>query len=296
MPKLIPEPVQRQLDGLSNMTAHARRLYQQGVLDAGELRKIEVFEAEQRGHIADTETYASMRQDGTWDKLEQVLNDPRSGTAAEREMLARKVAAHKIGQDAVNHQPKDEAEQKAVMETARKRMSEFVDMSDEDADNDLAVYEKAAKITLGDKVSKPVEEPSWSKPVQKISDDDPDVKAFRLRDENTKGTDRYQKAYGNDGVKRAADGRIIAKSTLREDADRAPKKQKILNDLTEKPVGSDRGDGMVVDEWGVMTKGEAEDRERFEQSQANDRAAAAEASPPPPSDPGPVTLANPHEA
>jgi hypothetical protein len=149
MPKLIPEPVLRQLTGLQNMTAHARRLFQQGVLDAGELRKIEVFEAEQRGHIADTETYAAMRADGTWDRLEQILNDPRSGSAAEREMLARRVAAHKIGQDAVNYQPQTEAEAKAVMAAAREKMATFVNMDDEDADNDLAVYEKAAKITLG---------------------------------------------------------------------------------------------------------------------------------------------------
>jgi hypothetical protein len=65
-----------------------------------------------------------------------------------------------------------------------------------------------------------VETPSWAKPLQRLSDDDPDVKAFRLRDENTRGTDCYQKAYGNDGVKRSSDGRIIAKTTLREDADR----------------------------------------------------------------------------
>ena len=51
-------------------------------------------------------------------------------------------------------------------------MGTFVNMEDEDADNDLAVYEKAAKITLGDKVEKPVEVPSWSKPVARISDDD----------------------------------------------------------------------------------------------------------------------------
>ena len=93
MPKLIPERVEEQLNGLTHLTAHARRLYQQGVLDASELRKIEVFEAEQRGHIADTETYAQMREDGTWDKLEQILNDPRSGSSTERELLARKVAA-----------------------------------------------------------------------------------------------------------------------------------------------------------------------------------------------------------
>jgi hypothetical protein len=68
-PKLIPERVQEQLNGLANMTAHARRLYQQDVLDAGELRKIEVFEAEQRfGPLMDVESYAAARSDGTWDR------------------------------------------------------------------------------------------------------------------------------------------------------------------------------------------------------------------------------------
>jgi len=236
-----------------------------------------------------------MRADGTWDRLEQILNDPRSGTAAEREMIARRVAAHKVGQDAVNYQPQTEAEQKAVMAAAREKMATFVNMDDEDADNDLAVYEKAAKITLGDKVEKPKPEtPAWAKEPQRLSDDDPDVKAFKLRDENTTGTRRYNDAHDVNGVKRSSDGRIIAKSTLREDADRAPKKQRILNDLTEKPVGSDRGDGFVVDqEYGVRSASEAADIERHEQSQRND---AAEASPPPSSDPGPVTLPNPHEA
>src|SRR6185369_3912971 len=134
MPRLIPEPVQRQLDGLQNMTAHARHLFQMGVYDRDDLYKIEAFEAEQRAKIADTETYVQMRQDGTWDKLEQVLNDPRSGTAAERELLARQTAAHKIGQDAVNYQPQTQAEQNAVMKAAREKMATFVDMTDEDAD------------------------------------------------------------------------------------------------------------------------------------------------------------------
>jgi hypothetical protein len=140
-------------------------------------------------------------------------------------LLARRVAAHKIGQDAVNYQPQTEAEQKAVMAAAREKMATFVDMSDEDADNDLAVYEKAAKITLRDEVRKPVEVPSWSKPVERLSDDDAAVRDFKLRDENTFGTNRYMKAYGNDGVKRGSDGRILAKSTLREDADK-PKPRK----------------------------------------------------------------------
>jgi hypothetical protein len=202
-------------------------------------------------------------------------------------LLARRVAAHKIGQDAVNYQPQTEAEQKAVMAAAREKMATFVDMSDEDADNDLAVYEKAAKITLRDEVRKPVEVPSWSKPVERLSDDDAAVRDFKLRDENTFGTNRYMKAYGNDGVKRGSDGRILAKSTLREDADKPKPRKSELYDTR----------GFTVDhEYGVRSASEAADIERHEQSQRNDAAAAAEASPPPPSDPGPVILPNPAEA
>ncbi len=43
----------------------------------------------------DTETYAEARQSGDFEKYEAIMNDSRSGTAAQREMAARKVAAHK---------------------------------------------------------------------------------------------------------------------------------------------------------------------------------------------------------
>jgi hypothetical protein len=125
-----------------------------------------------------------------------------------------------------------------------------------------------------------VETPSWAKPLQRLSDDDPDVKAFRLRDENTRGTDRYQKAYGNDGVKRSSDGRIIAKTTLREDADRPRPKRD-----DDRGYSPDR-------EFGVRSAEEAEKITRFEQDRANDGAAAAEASPPPAPAEQPVTLPN----
>jgi hypothetical protein len=293
----MPQHIERHLAGLRAMTSHAERLYRQGILSSDELEHARTYALEQRfGPLSDAETYIAARESGDFDKFEQIMNDPRSGTAAQREMAARKVAAHKVASTHLETNYQTAADQEAWAKKAHDQVKTYIDTSELGDDPDAALVEANIRLNLGEKVEKPKEVPSWSLPVQRLSDDDPDVKNFRLRDENTPGTRRHGEAYGNDGVKRAADGRIIAKSTLREDADRAPKKQKILNDLTEKPVGSDRGDGMVVDEWGVMTKGEAEDRERFEQSQANDRAAAAEASPPPPSDPGPVTLANPHEA
>jgi hypothetical protein len=299
MPRLIPEPVQRQLTGLTNMTAHARRLYQQGLYDRDDLYKVEAFEAEQRGHIADTETYARMRQDGTWDRLEQVLNDPRSGSAAERELLARKTAAHYIGEQALLFQPQSEAEQKAMMSQSRKQMATFVDMSGADADDQFAVYEQHAKLSLGDKVEKPKEEPSWAKPIEKIHPDSDFARDFRLRDENTQGTRRYNAATDIWGEKRDSKGRYIPKHVLREDADRIPARKNSTFDEDVKRVketGTDRGDGMTVDSrYGVMTEAEGRALDAYEQGQRDAAEPSAPEPSPPPSDPGPTILPNPSE-
>jgi hypothetical protein len=183
------------------------------------------------------------------------------------------------------------------MAAAREKMATFVDMSDEDADNDLAVYEKAAKITLRDEVRKPVEEPSWSKPLQRLSDDDPDVKAFKLRDENTHGTRRHQDAHDIWGEKRDAKGRYLPKHVLKEDADKIPTRKNSTFEDDVKRAKSEYDDtrGYTVDkEYGIRSAEEAREIMAYEASQA-DTAAAAEASPPPPAADGPVTLPNPSE-
>jgi len=231
------------------------------------------------GPLSDTETYIKARESGDFDKFEQIMNDPRSGTAAQREMVARKVAAHKIGQDAVNHQPKDEAEQKAVMKAAREKMSTFVDMSDEDADNDLAVYEKAAKITLRDEVKKPVEVPSWSLPVQKLEDGD--RLDFYNRQASTRGTKEWHDHHDGQGNPRnAKTGKLEKEGAFRP-----------IEDGTPKPKKSEYDErlGYTVD------KSYGEDGIGYTPPEASPEP-AAEASPPPPSDPGPITLANPNEA
>jgi hypothetical protein len=195
-----------------------------------------------------------MRADGTWDRLEQILNDPRSGSAAEREMLARRVAAHKIGQDAVNYQPQTEAEAKAAMAAAREKMATFVNMDDEDADNDLAVYEKAAKITLGDKVEKPVEVPSWSKPVQVITDDG-DRLDFYNRQAKTPSTKEWHEHHDGSGNPRNARTGKIEKA-----GDFKP--------LDHEPPKRDDDRGFSVDrERGVMSEAEHRELDNFEQSQ-----------------------------
>ncbi len=116
-----------------------------------------------------------------------------------------------------------------------------------------------------------MEEPSWSKPLQKIDPSTDYARDFRLRAESTKGTKEWHDSHDGQGVKRAADGRIISEKTLREDADRPRPKSSNYDDTR----------GFQVDhERGVMSESEHRELDNFEQSRANDADAAAEASPP----------------
>jgi hypothetical protein len=288
MVKVRPAEIEAHLDGLRKAVAHSERLYRQGIFTLDELEGARTFALRERfGPLMSTEEHIAARESGDFERYEALLNDSRTPSAAAGEQAMRKAAAHYIAEQAFAHQPKSEAEQKAIMAASRQKMGEYIDMSGADADDDFAVFETKAKLDLGDKVTKPVEEPSWSKPVQHISDDDADCKSFRLRNENTPGTKRYNEAYGGDGVKRAADGRIIAKSTLREDA------------AKPKPLKSEYDDtrGFTVDkEYGVRSAEEASEIERFETDRHNDAVAAVEANPPTYVETGPVTLPNPGEA
>ena len=299
MVKVMPREIEQQLTGLSRAVVHAEKLFQRGVITHDELENVRTFALEQRfGPLMDTETYVKARENGDFEAYEALLSDPRSGTAARREMAMRKAAASYVAEQALEYQPKSQEEQNWVMKNAREKMATLVDMSDEDADNDFAVYQKHAKLTLGDEVRKPVEEPSWAKPLQRLSDDDPDVKAFKLRDENTSGTRRFNAATDIYGEKRDSKGRYIPKNVLREDADRIPTRKNSTFEEDVKRVKSEYDDtrGYTVDhEYGVRTAGEAAEIERYEQGQ-RDNAAAAEASPTPPSDPGPTILPNPSDA
>ena len=119
----------------------------------------------------DAETYIAARQSGDFEKYEAIMNDERSGTAAQREMAARKVAAHRIAEDALSINFQNEADQKRVMAETREKMATFVDMSGADPDDDFAIFETKTRLDLGDAVEKPVETPSWAKPVQRIDPD-----------------------------------------------------------------------------------------------------------------------------
>jgi hypothetical protein len=48
MTKLMPQHIERHLSGLRAMTAHAERLYRQGVLTADELEHARTYALEQR--------------------------------------------------------------------------------------------------------------------------------------------------------------------------------------------------------------------------------------------------------
>ena len=291
MAKLINGAGQRQRDGVAKALAHVARMYQQGLASHDELERARMYALRDAFTNMDVETYKTARENGDWDKYEQLMNDPRSGTQAEQEAVMRKAAAHFLAETALTYQPTDQADHDRVMRETRDHMGQFIDMSGADSDPDLAVWETKTKLDLGEKVSAPVEEPSWSKPLQRLSDDDPDVKAFKLRDENTPGTRRWNDATDAYGEKRDAKGRYIPKNVLREDADKIParKNSTFEQDVKRaKETGDDRGDGMTIDKSiGIVSANEMADIIAHEQSQASPSAPAPEQ---------PVILPNPSEA
>jgi hypothetical protein len=69
MARVIPKEVQRQLDGIASMVAHAERLYRQGILSSDELEHARTYAVEQRfGPLMDAETYIAARQSGDFEK------------------------------------------------------------------------------------------------------------------------------------------------------------------------------------------------------------------------------------
>jgi hypothetical protein len=283
MARLIPKEVQRQLDGIRNMVAHAEHLARQGIISHDELEHARTFALEQRfGPLMDTETYIAARQNGDFEKFQQLINDERSGTPEQRELTARKIAAHKITDAALQNLTDDEG-----IKAYRAEMEKLVGKSDQ-ADDFDALFDYAGKVELsyGKDLGKPVEEPAWSKPIEKIDPEADYARDFRLRLENTKGTREYNDATDAASNKRDSAGRFIPQKMLKEDADKIPKRTKTLADdlQAEREAGWERGDGMTVDKrYGIMSDAEAREIEAFEQSR----------SAPPPAPEQPVTLPNP---
>ena len=145
MVKVMPREIEQQLAGLSRAVVHAEKLFQRGVITHDELEHVRTFALEQRfGPLMDTETYVKARENGDFEAYEALMSDGRSGTAAQREMAARKVAAAYVAEQALNEQlprAQTQEEHNAILRDAREHMSKFIDMSGEDADNDVAVYE-----------------------------------------------------------------------------------------------------------------------------------------------------------
>jgi hypothetical protein len=293
--KLIDAAEQRQRDGLTKALAHVTRMYNQGLETFENLEKARMFALDHYFQTMDVETYKTARANGDFDKYEQLMNDPRSGTRAEQEAVMRRAAAHYLADTHLNTQYATAADQEKYAKKYRDEVAKFIDTDGFGDDADAALIEANIRMNLGEKVEKPKEPtPAWALPPQELSDDDPDVKAFRLRDESTFGTPRYNKSHDAMGTKRAADGRIIAKTTLREDADKPkPKKE---------PAGRDRGDGMTVDRSygengiGYTPPEDAAAEQKYETDRHNDAVAAVEANPPTYVDEGPTILPNPSDA
>jgi hypothetical protein len=301
MVKVMPREIEQQLVGLSRAVTHAEKLFQRGVITHDELEHVRTFALEQRfGPLMDAETYVAARKSGDFEAYEALMNDPRSGTAAQRESAARKVAAHFVATNHLETPYQTYEDQEAGAKRAHKQVSEFIDTTGFGDDPDAALMEAHVRLNLGDKVSKPVEEPSWSKPLQKLTDDDPHVRDFKLRDENMPGTRRHQDAHDSYGEKRDAKGRYIPKNVLREDADKIPTRKNSTFEEDVKRAKSNYDDtlGYQVDkEYGVRTAEEARSIEAYEQGQRDDAAraqAAAEPAPAPAEQP--VILPSPSEA
>jgi hypothetical protein len=299
MARLIDAAEQRQRDGIAKALTHVHRMYTQGLESFENLEKARMFALTHHFKTMDVETYKTARENGDWDKFEQLQNDPRSGTQAEQEAVMRRAAAHYLTDVHLSTQYQDVQDLEKQAKVYHKEISKFIDTSEFDADSDIAIAEANAKLSLGDKVSKPVEVPSWSLPVQTIDPDSNHARDFKLRNENTRGTKEYHDAYDVNGEKRDSRGRYIPKDVLREAADKIPTRKNSTFEEDVKRAKSEYDDtlGYTVDkEYGVRTAEEARDIEAYEQGQRNDAAAAAEATPAPPSDPGPVILPNPSEA
>jgi hypothetical protein len=71
MPKMMDAETERQLIGIRKATAHARRMYEQGIISHDELNRVQTYALEQRMlKFLDVETYKAARENGDWDQFE----------------------------------------------------------------------------------------------------------------------------------------------------------------------------------------------------------------------------------
>jgi len=71
MPKMMDAETERQLIGIRKATAHARRIYEQGIISHDELNRVQTYALEQRMlKFLDVETYKAARENGDWDQFE----------------------------------------------------------------------------------------------------------------------------------------------------------------------------------------------------------------------------------
>jgi hypothetical protein len=289
MAHVMPERVERQLQGIRNMVIHAEHLARQGIISHAELEHARTYALEQRfGPLMDVETYKAARESGDFEKYEALMNDERSGTPEQRELAARKIAAHKITDTALeNLTGADPAE----LRVYRTEMEKMVGKSDQ-ADDFEALIDYAGKVELsyGKDLGKPAQPvPDWLVGKDKIDPDSDHARDFKLRFENTRGSKEWHDSRDAAGNKRDSKGRYIPEKMLREDADKIPQRTKTLTDdlQAEREAGWERGDGHTIDKrYGIMSEAEAREIEAFENSRST----------PPPAPEQPVTLPNPHSS
>src|SRR5258708_10465352 len=157
MAKLIDAAEQNQRDGIAKAVAHVHRMYKQGLESFENLEKARMFALNHHFKTMDVETYKIARANGDFDKYEQLMNDPRSGTQAEQEAVMRRAAAHYIADTHLNTQYATAADQEKYAKIFHDQVKTFIDTSGFGEDADSALVEANIRMNLGEKVEKPVE-------------------------------------------------------------------------------------------------------------------------------------------
>ena len=206
MAKLINGAGQRQRDGVAKALAHVARMYQQGPASHDELERAEDVRAARCVHEQGRGGLKTARENGDWDKYEQLMNDPRSGTQAEQEAVMRKAAAHFLAETALTYQPTDQADHDRVIEEKPRRSYGPIHRHELGADSDRrSPWSEAnqVRLNLGEKVEKPKEEPARGQAAFSGSQMTTRMSAHSsCRDENTSGHPSLQRRDRRYGEKR----------------------------------------------------------------------------------------------
>jgi hypothetical protein len=170
------------------MVGHAHRMHAMGVLSDDRLNHIKALALQERLRLGSTEEYIALRKSGDWDKIEEILNDERSGTAKERNDAGRMVA--------VDFSINETYEGRASPDVARKLIEQFrAPIKAESDDAAIGEYFLDLWSEDGGKVPDPPTAltPDWAKPLEQMNDESAHARDFRLRQEQKKGSDAWHR-------------------------------------------------------------------------------------------------------